>query len=35
MPEIRSSPVAESMTANFADELPQFSTRTFIAAPAQ
>jgi hypothetical protein len=34
MPEIRSEPSAESMTANFADELPQFRTRTFNEASA-
>ena len=34
MPEIRSEPLLESMTANFADELPQFRTRTFNEASA-
>ena len=34
MPEIFSAPVAESITANFAEELPQFRTRTFNEASA-
>src|SRR5512142_2962939 len=35
MPETSSRPVTASITANFAEELPQFRTRTFTFASAQ